>query len=283
MKTIDLVSVHGGHSGQFCNHATDSLEAVVQRYIDLNFVWVGITEHSPPPRPELRYRDEADLELSPAELYSRFRDYMGECRRLQEKFQTQIRLFAAIEIETYAGYESFVPKLIADLHPDYIVGSVHFVDGINFDYSAAEYARARQASGSMANLYCRYFDLQFEMIERLQPAVVGHFDLIRLFDPDYPQHLALPQVQERIWRNLTLIKKLGLILDLNLRALVKGAPEPYISRPILLQAKRLGIAVVPGDDSHGVASVGNEMTRGVALLQELGFATQWQKPKLYPW
>ncbi|MCZ6839248.1 MAG: hypothetical protein O7G13_08210 [Alphaproteobacteria bacterium] len=31
------VSVHGGHSATFCSHAEDTLEKVVERYIELNF------------------------------------------------------------------------------------------------------------------------------------------------------------------------------------------------------------------------------------------------------
>ena len=47
MTTISPVSVHGGHSGQFCHHATDSLEEIIELYIAQGFPWVGITEHAP--------------------------------------------------------------------------------------------------------------------------------------------------------------------------------------------------------------------------------------------
>lgn len=281
MSSIAHVSVHGGHSGQFCLHATDSLEAVVQRYLELGFAWVGITEHTPPEKAEFRYRDEIEAGLSVSHLQGRFHDYMRECRRLQHQYRGKIEILAAMEVETYEGYETLVPRLIDEIRPDYIVGSVHFIDTINFDYSPTEYDRARHHCGSLENLYCRYFDLQHDMIMKLQPAVVGHFDLIRLFDPDYPQHLKMPAVWQRIRRNLELIKQLELILDFNLRALLKGATEPYISRPILQLARELGIAVVPGDDSHGVSSVGGKMDLGIDLLLELGLSTDWQKPKLY--
>ena len=32
----NLVSAHGGHSGQFCNHASDSLEAIVDEVLAAN-------------------------------------------------------------------------------------------------------------------------------------------------------------------------------------------------------------------------------------------------------
>ena len=70
-------------------------------------------------------------------------------------------------------------------------------------------------------------------------------------------------------------------MDFNLRALAKGADEPYITRPILELAREMGIKVVPGDDSHGVTSVGNYMEQGVTLLRDLGFDTEWPKPVLH--
>ena len=118
------------------------------------------------------------------------------------------------------------------------------------------------------------------MIEALQPAVVGHFDLIRIFDKDYLQTLQQPEVQRRITRNLQLIADLGLIMDFNLRGFDKSA-EQYPSLPVLQQALKLGVTVVPGDDSHGVASVGRNWDRGVAILRELGHDCHWREPALF--
>ncbi len=118
------------------------------------------------------------------------------------------------------------------------------------------------------------------MIKSLCPAVVGHFDLIRIFDPDYRSRLEQAEINSKVRRNLGLIKELGLIMDFNLRALAKGADEPYITTSILKQAREFEIAVVPGDDSHGLSSVGNYMERGIRILQEHGFSTAWQKPTL---
>jgi len=279
-----FVSVHGGHSGQFCSHAENTLEEVILAYIRHGYAWVGISEHAPGLAQHLLYTDQQNLGFTPETLWQRFARYMPECRRLQAKYADKITVFAAMESETYSGYEEHMKKLIAAFRPDYIVGSVHFVGDINFDYSAGKYHEAAAKAGGMENLYCRYFDDQLAMIDSLQPAVVGHFDLIRIFDPEYPKHLALNTVAERIERNLRRIKELDLIMDFNLRAICKGASEPYISRPILLRARQLDIAVVPGDDSHGVANIHQNMERGTKILAELGFDINWRHPRLmeYP-
>lgn len=280
MKSPSFVSVHGGHSGQFCNHASDSLEEIIQRYMDEKFTWIGITEHTPAINDALLYPDEKAAGLTPALLLERFGSYMAECRRLQEKYQSQITIYAAMEIETYSGYAQFVPYLIDRFRPDYIVGSVHFVNDIGFDYSREFYDRAAAHAGGVNSLYCAYFDLQYEMMTRLKPSVVGHFDLIRLYDAEYKTRLLQPDIIGRIRRNLQRIRDLNLIMDFNLRSLLKGGDEPYISRSILEMAQKMGIAVVPGDDSHGLSSIGVNMAEAVATLDKLGFDTRWKKPRL---
>lgn len=281
MEKTHLVSVHGGHSGQFCNHASDTLEEIIQLYVEKQFSWVGITEHTPVIIEEsLYYPDEKESSLTPRLILERFGDYMQECRRLQKKYQDTIHIFSAMEIETYTGYEQFVPYLISRFQPDYIVGSVHFVDDIGFDYSPSFYEKAVQTVGDIDELYCRYFDQQYEMIRILEPSVVGHFDLIRIFDREYKSRLLKPQILKKIERNLKLIRKLDLIMDLNLCPMYKGAEEPYISRSILKLARDLDIAVIPGDDSHGLNTVGNYLNEGIKILSNLGFNTNWRKPEL---
>ncbi len=274
----ELVSVHGGHSGQFCLHARNTLEEIICAYIAQGFSWVGITEHAPPETDALMYDDQKAAGNTAEELYALFAAYMQECLRLQKKYRQQITILAAMECESCGDYQHYIPALVREFQPQYVVGSVHHVAEINFDYSPALYQQAVEKAGGLTRLYANYFDLQYAMIESIQPAVVGHFDLIRIFDKNYPLQWSKPEVWWRIVRNLELIERLGLILDFNQRALVKGALEPYISLPVLMLVKEMNIAVVPGDDSHGVASVGSFIRQAAVTLGSMGFSCNWKKP-----
>ena len=90
LANTDKVSVHGGHSGQFCQHAQDSLESIIQAYIEQGFKWAGITEHIPPLSDEMRYPDEAEAGLSAEFLQQRFAEYFQLGRELQQKYANQI-------------------------------------------------------------------------------------------------------------------------------------------------------------------------------------------------
>jgi histidinol-phosphatase (PHP family) len=278
IHTPHLVSIHGGHSGEFCCHAKDTLEEIIKAYIKRGFSWVGITEHMPFSSDEMLYPEEKDAGFDAKETYQRFAGYISKCRKLQEKYSSSIKIYVGFETEIFSGFELFIKKLIQKFKPDYIVGSLHHVNNMGFDYSKQQYEEIIQDIGGLEALYCGYFDQQYEMIKTLKPEVVGHFDLIRIFDPNYHIQLKKTDVQKRIKRNLKLIKKLNLIIDFNLRDLCAGASEGYPSTSILLQALELGIAVVPCDDSHSVETAGINVKEGIKILQDFGFDIEWKTP-----
>lgn len=276
--SFSKVSVHGGHSGSFCGHAVDSLGDVVAEYVAQGFEWICLTEHMAPLRQSMMPPEEAAAGMNVAEIQARFERYFEEARRLQALYRNDIDILVGFETEGYAGYEADVAALIARHEPDMLVGSVHHLHNLLFDDKLADYQRAVTLSGGIEALYCDYFDVQLELIERFQPAVVGHFDLIRIHDPDYRQRWEVAAVRDRALRNLTRIGELGLILDLNVRALAKGADEPYLSEPLMAFAIETGIAMTTGDDSHGVDSIGKGLDAGVAILEARGGSSDWVRP-----
>lgn len=277
-NTPKRVSVHGGHSGEFCGHAEDSLEDIVRAYIASGYVWFGITEHMPPARAAMILPEEAKAGMDVEANRDRFRSYMEEGRRLQTKYADELTVFLGLETEAWDGYEVVLADLIETFNPDYIVGSVHHVNDVPIDFSREYYEAAAQSAGGIDQLYCAYFDLQYDLIMKFKPAVVGHIDLIRLLDSDYQTRLLKPDIWRRIQRNLQAIRDLDLILDFNLRALGKGQAEPYIARPILERASEMGIAVVPGDDAHSVKDVDKFWDRGLEFLAGSGISTDWRMP-----
>lgn len=272
------VSVHGGHSAEFCSHAEDSLEAIVKAYVEKRFVWVGITEHLPPIRERFIYPEEQKAGLDVPALLERFRLYFQTGKQLKNRYRDQIEIFVGFETETYTGSEDFIQQVVTDFAPEYMVGSLHHTGDVEIDMSPEAYAKAVEQSGGIEPLYCRYFDEQHKMLQALKPAVVGHFDLVRYFDPDYRNHLQLSEVRKRIERNLAMIKALDLILELNLAGFDKTAAEPYPSRDILTLAVEMGVDIVPADDSHGVRTTGRYIQKGISLLEELGCDLNWRKP-----
>ncbi len=277
-----LVSVHGGHSGEFCNHAQDDLESIVRAYIEQGFAWVGVTEHIAPMNDNYLYPDEVAAGLTSTAMLERLERYFAQCRHLQVKYADQITLFAGMETDWYSGILPYLRQLLARFQPDYIVGSVHHLHDICFDLSPQIYQRLIQIAGGVESFYCDYFDAQYQMLRQLRPAVVGHFDYVRIWDEEYPIRWENPAIWTRIVRNLRFVRDAGLILDYNQKALRLGATEPYISAPILAEAIKMGIHIAPGDDAHSAAEAGQNMASAIKKLQAAGANTNWRMPATPP-
>lgn len=275
----ELISLHGGHSGEFCSHAAGTLEEVVRSYLGRGFRRVGLTEHMPPGDDRRIYPEEAAAGLDSAALRRRFARFIDAARELRERYASRIALLVGFETESWSGYGPEVRSLVRTFRPDYLVGSVHHVGDIPFDCSPADYRAAAEQAGGIDGLYLRYYDLQLEMIERIRPGVVGHLDLIRIHDPRWQERLEDPEIAGRVRRNLKRMEELGLILDCDCRLLPEGG-ETYPARRILRWARELGLAAVPGDDSHSPEQAGRGIREGIGLLQELGFSTDWRLPAM---
>jgi histidinol-phosphatase (PHP family) len=273
-----LVSIHGGHSGEFCNHATDSLIDIIKTYIKKDFKWVGITEHIPPVNDQFLYEDEIENSLTSKTIKEKFNNYHILLSKLKEDFKEDIKIYKSIETDYYTGAVEHINDLKSIYDFDYILGSIHFVNDIPFDYSIKYYQDAVLDNKGIDNLYLRYFEEQFEMLNMVKPEAVAHFDLIRIFDEDYKSRIKKKEIWKKIERNLEFISQNNMVLDFNLRALKKGADEPYPSYYILMLAKEMGIKVYPGDDSHSINDIGNFLNEAKEILEKYGFDTTWKYP-----
>ncbi len=294
------------HSGQFCGHAVDTLEQVVQRAVALGFRTLGLTEHMPRAHVDDLYPEERgdgrDLEAKLAALAALYDAYLAEVLRLRTAYADRIAILVGFEGEWIHGaHDDGVRIRALAAHPeiDYFIGSVHHVgrQGTPIDYDKAMYEaavavsveKAAAASGAspwangpsppdaISLFYADYYDQLLEMLQTLRPRVVGHFDLVRLLSPDPARDTTTmaADVWPKILRNLAFVARYGGWLECNTAALRKGLAEPYPARPIAEAWLRLGGRFTMSDDSHGTAHVATNYRRGLAYLASLGVAEVW--------
>ncbi|KAM7199908.1 histidinol-phosphatase [Naviculisporaceae sp. PSN 640] len=271
------------HSGQFCpGHAKDQLEDVVKHAISLGYKTLGLTEHMP--RTELSDLYPEELTPSPetslAELMPRHTAYILEAQRLQHKYASEIHILIGFEGEWIrAEYGPLTQQLFLEAPCiDYFLGSIHHASGIGIDFDKEMYLRAQEAcGGTEEKLFEVYFDEQFDMLRALKPRIVGHFDLIRLLSDEPGRDLREwnEGVWEKVVRNLEFVVGYGGWLECNTSALRKGLDEPYPARPVAEKFLSLGGKFTFSDDSHGIAQVATNYTRGLDYLESLGVKELW--------
>lgn len=219
---------HHSHSGQFCGHAKNTLEEVIQAAIAKGFHIFALTEHIPRPLEDF-YPEETAVHTEES-LSKLFNDFIIEASRLKDTYSSKIQILIGFESEYIRPSTlQLVQNILNDHTFDFFMGSVHHTHTIPIDFDRAMYEQAREkAGGTDERLFADYFDSQYAMLRALQPPVVGHFDLIRLFsdhrDADFRY---MTGVWERVQRNLDFIVSYGGLLELNSSGLRKGLSEPY--------------------------------------------------------
>jgi len=256
-----LVSFHGSHSRDFCDHASDPLRQILQSYVDVGFTHVGVTEHLPPDNDEFLYPDEIELGHDAAFLTERFARLFNEERaRLKAEFREKLELFFGFETEVY-GQNSCgrIEEAISMYSPDIIVASVHHVGDVPIDYSKELFEKAVSIFGCIDSLWGAYYDQQYSLIQCLGaytnqfPIVLGHMDLIKLFSPSHtPSNI----VWDKVLRNIEAAADCGILFEVNSRAFKKGLSEPYPCPKILEAISKSGGTITFGDDSHAANEVG---------------------------
>ncbi|KAI9106070.1 Polymerase/histidinol phosphatase-like protein [Phlyctochytrium arcticum] len=265
-----MLSLHS-HSGEFCLHASDTLEECVQRAIALKFRVFGLSEHVPRSRVQDLYPEEEHL--TPADLNKTFTNYVVVARALQSKYKDQIRLLVGAETEYI--HETSLQDLVSlrkETPLDYVVGSVHHVQGHPIDFDLSRLETAENHLGGTEALFLAYFDAQYEMLRHIKPEVVGHFDLIRMFRPSHPLS---NETWSKIKRNVREIKASGGLVEINSRAWKKGLPSAYPLRDILEYMIEEEVNFTLSDDSHGPKDVGMHYDKLVAYLKEMNINRVW--------
>ena len=262
-------SYHGGHSGGFCRHAKDDLAAVVETAIARGFTHYGLSEHCPRDRAQDLYPEEHDL--GPGGLAAAFAAYTAEAFALRERYADRIELVVGFETERLPPdvWAARMRELRACAPFEYVVGSVHDVDGTYVDYTAELTAELAERVGGRDALHARYFAALTDMVVTLRPEIVGHIDLVRKFDG--PEARFSPAVWPQIERALEAVAAHGAVLDVNCGAHRRGLSPVYPLPEILTRAAQMGIAVTLGDDSHGVSSVGIGLDACLRAISDAGY------------
>lgn len=213
------------------------------------------------------------------ELVPRHYAFLKEAKRLREKYRDQITILIGFEGEWIRpSYGPLIRTLLAHPDVDFFMGSIHHVHGIPIDFDADQYEQAKQAAGgSDERLFEDYFDQQYEMLQALNPKVVGHFDLIRLCSGRRDADMRdMKGVWARIVRNLEYMAARGALMECNSSALRKGLREPYPMESVVREYMKLGGMMTLSDDSHGIAQVGLNFGRALEFLEKCGVRDVWR-------
>lgn len=267
-----MTSLHGGHSGEFCDHAEGTLLEILEAAEAKGCTLYGVSEHAPRVEPQYLYEEERAMGWDVDRLLAQFDAYAARVAELEQYFQGRMTVLRGFETEVVPEdrYVEVMLGLRKQYNFQYIVGSAHHVAGFIIDYRPEDFAAAVEACGGIEGLAVRYYETYGRMIRALRPEIAAHFDLIRRNAPDEAS-VATPRIQEAAFLALAEVAKAGSILDINTGGYRKGFGRPYPAPWILGEAKRLGIPVCFGDDAHRPSEACAGIAESRAYLLEHGY------------
>lgn len=212
--------------------------------------------------------------MTPQDLERIYLEFLDTAASLIVKYEDRIRLLIGIETDFVTRIDLDRTKAILDNRTDiqYVVGSVHHVAGVSIDFDKSTYLRSIEhcTAGTMGSTMIpsssslsselempqprnpdlnptdeelipflgKYLDAQYEMIEALEPEVIGHFDLCLLFNPGYRLDQRV-EVWDKVKRNVERVVRYGGLFEANGAAFRKGWETSYPSKEVLRVSHRI--------------------------------------------
>ena len=202
-----------------------------------------------------------------------FRAYIEEATRLRGSYADRMTILIGLETELI--HDESLDELLQVLNTyrdsiEYVVGSLHHVNGIPIDFDEATFKKCLATFEDEQAYFQAYFDAQFELIQACHPEVIGHFDLCRLF---LPEATFDESTMQKIKRNIDYMNSYGGLIEVNAAAFRKGwktaYPAPDILQLLLARKGRLCLS----DDSHGPHAVGLHYNDAYKYLRDQNVQT----------
>jgi histidinol-phosphatase (PHP family) len=227
-----------------CNHAEGTINEYIQSAIKSYTKVFGFSDHAPmdfDPKYRMKFED--------------MKGYEKEVLNAKEQFKNEIEVLLGYEVDYLKGH---IDKRVLNADVDYLIGSVHFIEGWGFDNP--EFI-GKWDEQDIDEIWQKYFDTIEEMANTKLFDIVGHLDLIKVF-----KFMPKGNIVKMAFKALLAIQASGMVLELNVAGYRKKVKEPYPSRELLEVAFTLNIPITFSSDAHKPEQIAlfNEEIVGIA-------------------
>lgn len=268
MMTFQMKVNYHTHS-RYCD-GKGELREYVEYAIAHGFTHLGFSGHAPVP-----FQNNFAID------HSEYGNYCNEVRALREEYSDRIKIHLGLEIDYIPGVLDDFSSLISEGGLEYCIGSVHlvndrsvnpddlwFIDGSHQE--VYDDGIRRIFNGDARKAVTAFFHQNNEMIERVRPTIIGHFDKVVMHNKDRYFTYDEPWFQSLVNETVDLIRQYGIICEINTRGLYKGRhTDFYPASSTIKHLCELNIPVLVGSDAHAPADL-DRFEGAYQLLHELG-------------
>ncbi|WP_151737295.1 histidinol-phosphatase ['Paenibacillus yunnanensis' Narsing Rao et al. 2020] len=248
------------HTHHFrCGHADGTIRDYIEAGIAAGLQVIGISDHTP------YFADPAEQAFPRiAMAKSELARYVDEVLALQQEYAGRIDVLLGIESDYFEPHAGLYRDTLAAYPFDYIIGSVHSVDGVSIFNKGRWKGLGAKEKRRVKGEYYRLID---ESARSGMFQILGHIDAMKGNFPEFANIPAAAEVDEA----LRVIGECGLAIEINTSGGTKLCGGWYPSDDILERALHYGVEVTFGSDAHKPSRVADQHDAVAARLKEIGF------------
>jgi histidinol-phosphatase (PHP family) len=246
-----------GHEGPI-EHTVEAIERYVEAAVERGIDEIGFTEHVY----YFRQFDEfVEHEYQRGKIGHDLDDYVAAVTEAKSR---GLPVKLGLELDYFPGREAEMAAILADYPWDYLLGSVHIVEGEAVDMEPGLWARV-----SVEEVWRRYFVALRGLARSGLVDVLAHPDLVKIFD----RRPGVEEMESLREETVDAIDAAGVTVEVSTGGLRKRAQEMYPAADWLEACHERGVGVTTASDAHVAQDVGRDFERALDLLRETGYET----------
>jgi histidinol-phosphatase (PHP family) len=169
-------------------------------------------------------------------------EYFSFLQKMKEKYKLKIGL----EIDYVEEYEDKIRDFVKDLPVDFLIGSVHYIDGWAFDLDKT------WSGKDITEVYKKYYQVLLKAAKSNIFDILGHAGNIAYFG-----HKPKREIEDRIVASFfEEVSKLDIVLEINSGGLYRPAEIVFPEVRWFEKLNQLGIKLTCSSDAHDPENVG---------------------------
>jgi histidinol-phosphatase (PHP family) len=188
-------------------------------------------------------------------------DYCGAIVAAKER---GLPVKLGLELEWLPGREGELAEILESYPWDYLLGSVHLIDG-----EAVDMEPGLWEAMSVEDIWRRYFEALGDLAGSGLADVLGHPDLVKIFGRR-PAAAAVDEFHERA---VAAVAAAEVAVEVSTAGLRKPVGELYPDAGFLARCRERGVGATLASDAHVAQDVGRDFDTALEHLRAAGYET----------
>ena len=239
-------------------HTVEAVERYVEAAAERGVDEIGFTEHG------YYFRELERLVDHPYQRDKIGHDLDRYCDAVVEAKRRGFPVKLGLEVDYAPGSEPELARVLAPYPWDFLVGSVHILEGDAVDLEPGLWARL-----PVDEVWRRYFVALRALARSGLVDVLAHPDLVKIFR----QRPSVEAVAVHHDETADAIEAAGVAIEVSTAGLRKPVREVYPDPEFLTACRSRRVPVTTASDAHVPEDVGRDLDEAVELLRRAGYDT----------